>query len=60
MGYNRDPQYTEAIYGSTENACANIEKHAIGERNVKCGEFLGYSGNTGNSTGPHLHIKLVY
>lgn len=43
---------THAIYGHMNDVSVRL-----GEK-VHTGEFLGLSGNTGHSTGPHLHFAL--
>jgi hypothetical protein len=46
------PDGTRAIYGHM-----NEVKAHVGDK-VSAGEIVGLSGNTGNSTGPHLHFGL--
>ncbi|WHY03451.1 M23 family metallopeptidase [Neobacillus sp. DY30] len=46
------PDGTRAIYGHM-----NEVKAHVGDK-VNAGDIVGLSGNTGNSTGPHLHFGL--
>ncbi|WP_223592770.1 M23 family metallopeptidase [Neobacillus bataviensis] len=43
---------TQLIYGHMNEVKARIGEH------VHAGEIIGLSGNTGNSTGPHLHLGM--
>jgi murein DD-endopeptidase MepM/ murein hydrolase activator NlpD len=46
------PDGTRAIYGHMNEVKAHVGEH------VNAGDIVGLSGNTGNSTGPHLHFGL--
>jgi hypothetical protein len=48
----RMPDGKHAIYGHLSEVKAHM-----GER-IHAGEVIGLSGNTGNSTGPHLHYAM--
>jgi hypothetical protein len=48
----RMPDGTRAIYGHMNEVKAHIGDH------ISAGDIVGLSGNTGNSTGPHLHFGL--
>jgi hypothetical protein len=43
---------TRAIYGHLSDVKAQIGQH------VDAGQVVGYSGNTGHSTAPHLHFGM--
>lgn len=46
------PNNTQTVYGHMSNAIVSAGQA------VTQGQIIGYSGNSGNSTGPHLHFEI--
>lgn len=47
----------EADDGGRYSYC-HFESPAVAEGRVEAGQHIGNSGNTGQSTGPHLHVQI--
>jgi murein DD-endopeptidase MepM/ murein hydrolase activator NlpD len=50
-------QHDDGTLGQYVHLMANGNRVNIGQR-VQTGELIGHSGNTGHSTGPHLHFAV--
>lgn len=57
-GYRSYGRYIVVQNGNEKTLYAHLSERGVGNgRQVRAGQILGYSGNTGNSSGPHLHFE---
>lgn len=51
--------YTVLDHGKYSTLYAHLSRYIVAEgSSIKAGHAIGYSGNTGDSTGPHLHFEI--
>ena len=57
-GYRSYGRYIVIGNGMDRTLYAHLSKRSVGTGStVRAGQLIGYSGNTGNSTGPHMHFE---
>lgn len=57
-GYRSYGRYIVVANGLDRTLYAHLSRRGVGVGSqVRAGQLIGYSGNTGNSTGPHLHFE---
>ncbi|WMI33434.1 tape measure protein [Streptomyces phage Kenrey] len=57
-GYYSYGKYIVIEGGGEKTVYAHLSDRNVGAgRQVRAGQLIGYTGNTGNSTGPHLHFE---
>ena len=58
-GHPRAGTWVEIHNGSTIVGYSHMSSRKVSAgQSVKAGQLIGYSGNTGNTTGPHLHFYV--